>query len=77
MPDNGYGAKGNSADVLLRLYRIRPDFKTATGGSGAVEVLSHIQLRDPDGKIPFALTRGARDRPDDTELIVVHVPALR
>ena len=30
MPDNGYGAKTNSADFLLRLYRIRPDFKTAT-----------------------------------------------
>ena len=25
MPDNGYGAKGNSADFLLRLYKIRPD----------------------------------------------------
>lgn len=60
MPDNGYGAKGNSADFLLRLYRIRPDFKTARGGSGAVEVLGFLQLRDPDGRIPFALTRPDR-----------------
>ena len=60
MPDNGYGAKTNSADFLLRLYRIRPDFQTARGGSGAVEVLGHLQLRDPDGKIPFALTRADR-----------------
>jgi glycerophosphoryl diester phosphodiesterase len=60
MPDNGYGAKGNSADFLLRLYKIRPDFRTASGGSGTVEVLGFRQLRDPDAKIPFALTRADR-----------------
>ena len=60
MPDNGYGAKGNSGDFLLRLYRIRPDFETARGGSGAVHVLSFIQLRDPDGKVPFPLFRSDR-----------------
>jgi hypothetical protein len=60
MPDNGYGAKTNSADFLLRLYRIRPDFETATGGSGTVAVLGFLQLRDPDGRIPFALTRSDR-----------------
>jgi glycerophosphoryl diester phosphodiesterase len=60
MPDNGYGAKNNSADFLLRLYRIRPHFKTARGGSGAVDVLGFIQLRDPDGHVNFPLTR--RDR---------------
>jgi glycerophosphoryl diester phosphodiesterase len=60
MPDNGYGTKGNSADFLLRLYRIRPDFRTASGGTGAVAVLSFLQLRDPDGKVPFALARADR-----------------
>jgi hypothetical protein len=60
MPDNGYGAKTNSVDFLLRLYRIRPDFETATGGSGTVAVLGFLQLRDPDGRIPFALTRSDR-----------------
>jgi len=60
MPDNGYGAKGNSGDFLLRMYRIRPDFKTARGGSGTVEILSFIQLRDPDGKVPFPLYRSDR-----------------
>jgi hypothetical protein len=60
MPDNGYGAKTNSADFLLRLYHARPDFKTAAGGSGTVTVLGYLQLRDADGKIPFALTRGDR-----------------
>jgi glycerophosphoryl diester phosphodiesterase len=60
MPDNGYGAKTNSGDFLLRVYRIRPDFETASGGSGGVAVLDFIQLRDPDGKVPFALFRADR-----------------
>jgi len=60
MPDNGYGAKTNSGDFLLRLYKIRPDFKTADGGTGTVAVLGFLQLRDPDGKVPFALSRSDR-----------------
>jgi hypothetical protein len=60
MPDNGYGAKTNSGDFLLRVYRIRPDFETARDGSGTVDVLGFIQLRDPDGKVPFALFRDDR-----------------
>jgi glycerophosphoryl diester phosphodiesterase len=60
MPDNGYGAKGNSADFLLRLYRIRPQFKTASGGSGRVDVLDFVQLSDPDHKVSFPLTRSDR-----------------
>ncbi|CAA9576251.1 MAG: Glycerophosphoryl diester phosphodiesterase [uncultured Thermomicrobiales bacterium] len=56
MPDNGFGAKANSGDFLLRVYKIRPDFKTASGGSGAVAVESFIGLRDPDKRIPFKLT---------------------
>src|SRR5918999_787485 len=47
-------------DFLLRVYRIRPDFETAAGGSGSVDVLGFIQLRDPDGKVPFALFRADR-----------------
>ncbi len=42
MIDNGFGAKGNSADSLLRTYAVRPDFKQSSGirgqtsGSGQV-----------------------------------------
>ena len=40
MPDNGFGAKTNSADTLLRIYAVRPDFKTWDGtavtGSGTI-----------------------------------------
>jgi len=56
MTDNGFGSKGNSADFLLRVYRIRPDFETASGGSGKISVKDFIQLRDPDRWIPFEIT---------------------
>ena len=35
MPDNGFGTKANSADFLLRLYLVTPDWETADGGAGA------------------------------------------
>ena len=60
MPDNGFGAKTNSGDYLLRLYHVRPDFRTADGGSGIIAVLGFAQLRDPDNRIPFALFRQDR-----------------
>jgi hypothetical protein len=60
LADNGYGAKGNSADFFLRLYRIRPRFRTAGGGSGTIDVLGFVSFSDPDRKIPFPLTRDDR-----------------
>jgi hypothetical protein len=36
MKDNGFGDKANSPDALLRVYGVRPDFKTRSGGSGQV-----------------------------------------
>ncbi|MET0448310.1 MAG: esterase-like activity of phytase family protein [Aeromicrobium sp.] len=54
-PDNGFGAKGNSADFLLRLYLVKPQWRTAKGGSGAVKVLRHITLSDPRHKIGFPI----------------------
>lgn len=59
MPDNGFGAKGNSADFLLRLYHITPEWETADGGAGEVHVGDHISLRDPDGRIPFPIVNGS------------------
>ncbi len=35
--DNGFGAKANSADSVLRSYTLRIDWKTRRGGSGSVE----------------------------------------
>jgi hypothetical protein len=55
LSDNGYGNKANSADFALRVHRIAPVF-----GTGAVDVLGGFHLTDPDGKVPFALTRPDR-----------------
>ena len=37
MPDNGFGTKANSADFLLRLYHVTPDWETADGGAGEID----------------------------------------
>ena len=59
LPDNGFGAKTNSADFLLRLYKLDPSFQGAEAtGDGSVKVESFIQLRDPDKKVPFEITNG-------------------
>ena len=55
MPDNGFGAQDNSADYLLRLYRVEPQFKTRWSGSGTIDVKRFISLRDPGYRIPFQI----------------------
>ena len=50
LQDNGFGSKANSADAMLVLHKIRPDF-----ASGKVEILETIFLHDPDKKIPFQI----------------------
>jgi len=56
MSDNGFGNMENSADYNLRVYTIRPNFKTGFGGAGNIFVLSFIELHDPDKRIPFTIT---------------------
>jgi glycerophosphoryl diester phosphodiesterase len=55
LSDNGYGSQDNSADYLLRIYHVDPDFKGTENGDGSVDVLGFIQLADPDNKIPFSI----------------------
>jgi hypothetical protein len=55
MSDNGFGNQANSADYVLRVHRISPDFKTKTGGQGTIAVESFITLRDPDFKVDFPI----------------------
>ncbi|MDG4810523.1 esterase-like activity of phytase family protein [Micromonospora sp. WMMD1120] len=50
MPDNGFGAKTNSADFLLRAYEIEPDYPRR-----GVNVRGHISFRDPDHRVPFPI----------------------
>ncbi|RZT78927.1 hypothetical protein EV382_2123 [Micromonospora violae] len=53
MPDNGFGAKTNSADFLLRAYEIEPRYR-----SHDVTIRGHISFRDPDHKVPFPIVNG-------------------
>jgi glycerophosphoryl diester phosphodiesterase len=55
LSDNGYGSKANSADYLLRIYQLRPNFRTVAGGDGSVAVEGFVQLSDPDRKVPFPI----------------------
>lgn len=55
LPDNGFGAKDNSADFQLRLYHVTPDWQTADGGTGEIVVGEHISLADPNGVIGFPI----------------------
>lgn len=55
LSDNGYGTIANSADFVLRIDRIIPDFTTHT-----VDVVGGINLTDPAGLVPWPLTRADR-----------------
>lgn len=55
MSDNGFGAKPNSPDYVLRVHRIDPDFRTRHGGSGTIQLKSFMTLSDPYHRINFAI----------------------
>ncbi|MEU4426248.1 esterase-like activity of phytase family protein [Actinoplanes sp. NPDC024001] len=55
LSDNGYGNQANSADFLLRVQRLAPVFAT-----GAVDVVGGLNLTDPNGLVPWKLTRSDR-----------------
>ncbi|MBO0608148.1 esterase-like activity of phytase family protein [Myceligenerans salitolerans] len=57
-PDNGFGAKGNSSDFLLRNYLVRPDWDTGRSGSGEIEILDHITYNDANHVLDFEIVRG-------------------
>ncbi len=57
LSDNGYGSKANSADYLLRIFKVDPNFQTEDGGTGDAEVLDFIQLSDPNDFIDFDIVQ--------------------
>ena len=57
LSDNGFGKRSNSSDYLLGIYHILPDFRTADGGSGSIEVTDIIKLSDPQSHLPYPATR--------------------
>lgn len=62
LPDNGFGAQGNSADFVLGVYRVTPQFKTSGDGTssrGAVTIDGFTPFRDPNGLLGDAfITNG-------------------
>ena len=51
LADNGYGARGNSADFQLVIHRLDPRW----GDAAWPRVLSTTILRDPDRRIPWTI----------------------
>ena len=59
LADNGFGAKGNSADFLLRLYQLNPNFAGTENGDRSVSIQNFIQLSDPNKLVPFDIVNKA------------------
>ncbi len=57
LSDNGFGIRLNSSDYLLRIYRLRPNWRSAAGGTGSVNVGTFVPLSDPRSLVPFPITR--------------------
>ena len=52
LPDNGFGAQGNSADFVLGFYEVTPTFKSTGDGTttpGPVAIQSFTPFSDPRG----------------------------
>ena len=77
MSDNGFGSKPTSPDYVLRVYRIDPDFRTATGGSGSIVVESFIELSDPDDLIPFEIVAEMTNYPGTTTAVDSRITSQR
>ncbi|TCI95042.1 esterase-like activity of phytase family protein [Tenacibaculum sp. M341] len=64
LSDNGFGSIENSADYNLRLYTIKPRFKSVFSfgkKKGDIKVLDFIELKDPNHLIPFAIVNHFTD----------------
>jgi len=59
LSDNGYGTQANSADYVLVIYRLRPDFQ-----NGGMELVQSIELSDPDRLAGFPLVADGERYPD-------------
>jgi len=66
MCDNGFGAKANSADFLLSVYRLSPDFMTASRGTATIGVTLAFNLSDPHHKVNFPIVADRATYPGST-----------
>src|SRR4029453_2070897 len=58
-----FGAKANSADYVLGVYRVTPDFATRARGTGTIGVTQRFNLRDPDRRIGFPIVADGETYP--------------
>jgi hypothetical protein len=75
--DNGFGAKSNSADFVLRVVHVVPRFRTAQGGDGTVAIRSSFVLHDPDARIGFAVVADLEGYPNGDGSIPVDSVLVR
>lgn len=54
LSDNGFGAKGNSADYRLRWYEVAADV-----AGGTVRPVNYTEMRDPGRLVPFPIVNAA------------------
>jgi len=71
MSDNGFGAKSNSADYVLRVYRVDPSFRTRSAGPGTITVESFFTLRDPRRQVSFPIVADLATYPNGTGTVPV------
>ena len=64
MSDNGYGARDNSADFVIRVTHIAPDVRMSSEGTGKIEVRSSVVLADPDSVLGIPLVAEAHAYPN-------------
>jgi hypothetical protein len=86
MSDNGFGAKANSADALLRVYAVEPDFHSGTVHPAdfvrgkrlaGFTPESFITLHDPDRKLGFAVVADGATYPGSTLNVAPEVTQRR
>lgn len=75
MTDNGFGSKANSADTLLRLYGVKPDWISHTvsavdynsgAAKAAFDASTRITLNDANMKMPFAIVADGINYPNSS-----------
>ncbi|WP_265501388.1 esterase-like activity of phytase family protein [Paracoccus beibuensis] len=54
LTDNGFGARGNSSDVILMFNIVKPDWET-----GRIAIERTVRLSDPDQKVSFPIMNEA------------------
>ncbi|MEL7237774.1 MAG: esterase-like activity of phytase family protein [Planctomycetota bacterium] len=73
LSDNGFGSKANSADYILCVYEITPNFRTAKNPDGGdVDWSLAFELSDPNNHVPWPIVADGETYPNSD----IPVPAV-